>query len=314
MWARSRQSGFTIVELLIVIVIIGILAVLAIGAFSRAQEQARAATAQSDLKASAKQLEQAKADAGTYPATSSGLPASPNTTYQYAYDAVADTYCLTGNNGSSTFRISSDNRNPASGVCPGHGVGGATPITNLMPNPKMATNTTGWSPRMSTGGTGTGTQLTGQTTFTPSVTTAYRVTLTAVPASWWRMTTQGIPVTVGQSYTLSSWIRPSATLSTGVILIWKNSSNSIITENGAASSHVANTWERRSVTATAPAAAVTLQVDIGAPGSAAIGTSLDATGVMVEQGSTLTNYADGDTAGWIWNGTANASSSTGSPQ
>ncbi|MBL8159834.1 prepilin-type N-terminal cleavage/methylation domain-containing protein [Candidatus Saccharibacteria bacterium] len=63
---RGSRQGFTIVELLIVIVIIGILAVLAIGAFSRSQEQARAATVQSDLKASAKQLEQAKADTGTY--------------------------------------------------------------------------------------------------------------------------------------------------------------------------------------------------------------------------------------------------------
>ncbi|MBL8159017.1 prepilin-type N-terminal cleavage/methylation domain-containing protein [Candidatus Saccharibacteria bacterium] len=127
--SRLHSTGFTIVELLIVIVIIGILAVLAIGAYSRSQDQARSATAQSDLKSSAKQLEQTKADTGTYPSVMPSLPTSPNTSYQYAYNAATDTYCLTANNGTPTFKVTSQNRSPVSGPCPGHGTGGTASTT-----------------------------------------------------------------------------------------------------------------------------------------------------------------------------------------
>ena len=52
---KSGQSGFTIVELLIVIVVIGILATVALVSFSAAQDRARAASAAGDIaKASRK--------------------------------------------------------------------------------------------------------------------------------------------------------------------------------------------------------------------------------------------------------------------
>ncbi len=72
-WAPSSYSGFTIVELLIVVVVIGILAAIVVVAFNGVQSQANAAAAKSSLKSAAKAMEVAKAADGTYPTV---LPAS----------------------------------------------------------------------------------------------------------------------------------------------------------------------------------------------------------------------------------------------
>lgn len=70
MWAKQkRQSGFTIVELLIVIVVIGILAAITIVAFNGVQAKAQFARVQSDLNVMKKGLEMYKAENGNYPNT-----------------------------------------------------------------------------------------------------------------------------------------------------------------------------------------------------------------------------------------------------
>lgn len=65
----GRSRGFTIVELLIVIVVIGILAAITIVAFNGVQARAQIAKSQSDLKSIQKLLELYKADNGNYPNT-----------------------------------------------------------------------------------------------------------------------------------------------------------------------------------------------------------------------------------------------------
>jgi prepilin-type N-terminal cleavage/methylation domain-containing protein len=64
---KQRQSGFTIVELLIVIVIIGILATLVIVTFSGVQQRARDSERKTDINAVAGQLEAFYASNGYYP-------------------------------------------------------------------------------------------------------------------------------------------------------------------------------------------------------------------------------------------------------
>lgn len=66
---RSSDSGFTIVELLIVIVVIGILAAIVIVAFSGIQDRANSAAVQSDLKNFGKMATLFHADNGAYPGT-----------------------------------------------------------------------------------------------------------------------------------------------------------------------------------------------------------------------------------------------------
>lgn len=64
-----RTNGFTIVELLVVVVILGILAAITIVAYSGIQDRARFSTMQSDLKTITKALELYKTDVGGYPIT-----------------------------------------------------------------------------------------------------------------------------------------------------------------------------------------------------------------------------------------------------
>src|ERR1035437_3802280 len=64
---KKRNKGFTIVELLIVIVVIGILALLVITTYSGIQAKARNSKRQSDIKSLQTQLEAYFSQNGYYP-------------------------------------------------------------------------------------------------------------------------------------------------------------------------------------------------------------------------------------------------------
>jgi len=73
MWDKNKHSGFTIVELLIVIVVIAILAAITIVAYNGIQQRSRDAKRQSDINTMHKQLEIYYTDKGYYPVTESLL-------------------------------------------------------------------------------------------------------------------------------------------------------------------------------------------------------------------------------------------------
>ena len=131
---QSAHSGFTIVELLIVIVVIGILAAITIVAYNGIQQRARTATVQVDMKNSANILANDNTVNNAYPASiaaannGQGLRSSPGTTYQYAYTSAGNTYCLTGTNGTTSYFSSSANPTPQSGTCPGQLIGIVTTL------------------------------------------------------------------------------------------------------------------------------------------------------------------------------------------
>jgi general secretion pathway protein G len=66
---KQKQTGFTIVELLIVIVVIGILATITIVAYNGIQQRGRDARRLSDIKSVEQALQLYYADNGSYPAT-----------------------------------------------------------------------------------------------------------------------------------------------------------------------------------------------------------------------------------------------------
>lgn len=65
--SKQRNQGFTIVELLIVIVVIGILAALVITTYSGIQAKSRDSQRSADVSAIVTQLEAYKSDNGNYP-------------------------------------------------------------------------------------------------------------------------------------------------------------------------------------------------------------------------------------------------------
>lgn len=127
--AKSRQKGFTIVELLIVIVVIAILAAITFVAFNSIQLRATEAALQSDLKKSATSLAAENSTKGSYPTSlesandGRGLPKSSVTTYQYTHNASTNTFCLSATSdkvGANPYYVSSTDGFAQSGVCNGH--------------------------------------------------------------------------------------------------------------------------------------------------------------------------------------------------
>ena len=128
LFVSKKQTGFTIVELLIVIVVIGILAAIVIVAFNGVQQNAATGVLKSDLRNAATELELAKVDNNDqYPDDEAGILASSGTTYMYTSNGSS--YCLTAfsniNSVASQY-ISSTTNQVTEGACEGHSQGSAS--------------------------------------------------------------------------------------------------------------------------------------------------------------------------------------------
>ncbi|AXK52612.1 MULTISPECIES: type II secretion system major pseudopilin GspG [Pseudomonas] len=75
MQTQNKQRGFTLIEIMVVVVILGVLAALVVPQIMSRPDQAKGAAAQSDIKAIAMALDIYKLDNHQYPSSQQGLEA-----------------------------------------------------------------------------------------------------------------------------------------------------------------------------------------------------------------------------------------------
>lgn len=116
----EKQKGFTIVELLIVVVVIAILAAITIVAYTGIKDRANYSAIQSGLAQLVKKLEVSKVSTGgqVYPATlfDAGVSTTPaNTTY--TVNANFTGYCIVMAQGGASYYVTQDTSKPVLGTC-----------------------------------------------------------------------------------------------------------------------------------------------------------------------------------------------------
>ena len=114
-YRKKNTSGFTIVELLIVIVVIAILAAISIVAYTGIQNRANDTAVQSDIANYAKKVMLVHAENGSYPAgaaasSPAGIGNFPLTQASYATDAANFYYCEGTISGAQVFAVGAESK------------------------------------------------------------------------------------------------------------------------------------------------------------------------------------------------------------
>lgn len=149
-WTPQKQSGFTIVELLIVIVVIGILAAIVTAAYTGISNRAIATTLMSDLKQATTTMEAIKVFDGHYPTTiPSTMKSSPNVTLSLVASSLAYYSDLTAvQNGVLMAQICQDLVNEGKGRGTNLGGGSDDYITGCGNWNNGSMQVTGWTSRV----------------------------------------------------------------------------------------------------------------------------------------------------------------------
>jgi len=316
---QNKQRGFTIVELLIVIVVIAILAAIVIVAYQGISARANASAAQSSASDLAKLLSLSNTNNGTYPndlsTVNNGKPMpSGSTSYSYHPGTGNTSYCATVTTGNSSYEITDTATTPVAGGCPGDGVGGVAAITNYAADPDATAvgnfGQSGGGPAPSTASIATDQVHHGTTALKRTITG----TGTSGTSAEVRISTHELKILAGTTMSWSFWVYSTRAGNISPYADGTKVSDGTYTGCGSAAVSVpANTWQK--VTAACTPGIDMYPTEVGGYNLAVqAGDYVWFDEYMVATGSSLPNYADGNTASWIWNGTANNSTSTGPPQ
>lgn len=156
---KNKQTGFTIVELLIVVVVIAILAAITIVAYNGITARSKDSVARADLASAYKKLESLKiADAAqTYPLTqtAAGLSGSGGTTFSYVARSAGAGYCARSSYDAVAYFVTSSVSSVTRGSCeflsmwlPGSGgesSGYAYPVTLSQATSGTGVNTSAYT-------------------------------------------------------------------------------------------------------------------------------------------------------------------------
>lgn len=314
---NHSNKGFTIVELLIVIVVIAILAAITIVAYNGLQNRAKASEASTGLAQAKKKLELYKVDNGAYPTTgnlaSAGV-ANSDVSFQYTSDGT--TYCITGTAGNISYKAS-DSTSPSAGGCAGHGVGGVAAVTNYALNPSFETSTAVVSvyngatiTRQAAGYADSGSYVARVIKGTAGATLVFMM----YPIPW----APNSPISVRFKVRLAPGTTSTNTISPSIQGYQGGSgvggATGCTIQNP--SSLSASSWSDVIIQGcTTPN---TTMNNIGVmiqPGQSWLSTDgVEVDSLMIVDKSTVGNFGYGDSTDWVWNGTANASTSTGPAQ
>ena len=328
----SKQTvGFTIVELLIVIVVIAILAAITIVAFNGIQERARASAVSSALTQAHKKLMEYQVDfPDTFPADKTalenlGIKDTGSVAYQYTRTTgTPDAYCLTATTGPTSYKISSTSTTPNAGGCAGHGQGGVAAITNLVTNPSFETSsgTVNGQPGLagvswhSTNGSAAYRTNSWANSGTYSVHIAPSTngsvdTFAKIPVAWFNPAMQA-----DAKISVAGYLRipqTSALAQDGrarrIHLVVNTSAGTTAVIQTAAAPNTAGTHLVRGVL-TVPSNFTSLSFARLYNGYSDVGVQWDSLTVVAGDYPNLMP-ADGGSANWVWNGTAHAATSTG---
>lgn len=306
---KKSISGFTIVELLIVIVVIGILAAISIVAYNGVQSRANDTAAMSAAKQVANKVALYYVANDSYPASLSevGIVDSNDTSYQYDLGSEWTTYqwCSTSSVGKSSFYVSSSQGAPAKGGCAGHGQGGQAAVTNYMTSPSFEAG-------MGCFGWQNGSGYTGSITNSRSHSGSQSFMITAGNTSADRYLECNLPVSPG-TYTISAKVYLTGDGTThgnrDVMFNCASGSCSNVQSDPKYNRGSLNQWQTisRDVKVNPSQSGSRLRVRLY--GTLNNTTYIDS--IFVTRDSVTSGYADGDSQNWAWHGAPHASASSG---
>lgn len=291
-----RKAGFTIVELLIVIVVIAILAAITIVAYNGIRNQANTSALQSSVSQAAKKIgTHVTLNSDTLPATLQDAGVVVPSTMQYEYIPVtngsAKGYCVSAvytQTPRTSYAVVSGSGAVTAGKC----------ITNRVANPSVESTSTGWglSINGSTSSRSGAAALIGSQGIT-STTSSTSDSGVQIPVSG--------SLTAGTPYTASFRIKAVTAAQYSLSMQGTAGSSNRYTQSLSAGEEA--TFRYTWTPSTTGGVAFYALRQGGQSGSA----TFYVDGAVLVEGSTGYTYGTQGESGWLWTGTESASSSVG---